>query len=131
MSEAFLGVGIAFPAAAADGHLATAAYEESVRESILIILQTNRGERVMRPGFGAGLHDFVFEPVNTTTLALVKTRVQEALVDFEPRIQVSSVDVKTSDELNKILIDIRYVIRASNTASNLVYPFFLQEGSAR
>ncbi len=129
MSKAFLGVGLAFPIAVAGAEIATAAYEEDVRQAILIILQTNRNERVMRPDFGAGLRDFVFEPVNTTTMALVKTRVQESLIDWEPRIDVKSVDVGASDALNTLLIDIAYSVRATNTSHNLVYPFFLQEGS--
>lgn len=129
MNKAFLGVGLAFPVKAAAGEIVTAAYEEDVRQAILIILQTNHGERVMRPEFGAGLNEFLFEPVNTTTMALLKTRVQDALVDWEPRIDVKSVDVSTSGELNKLEIDISYVVRATNTARNLVYPFFLDEGS--
>ena len=131
MSKAFLGVGLAFPVAAANGEISTAAYEEDVRQSILIILQTNRNERVMRPDFGAGLRDFVFEPVNTTTMALVQTRVQESLIDWEPRIDVKSVDVSTKDPQNVLLIDIAYSVRATNTAANLVYPFFLQESSTQ
>lgn len=128
ISKAFLGVGLAFPLAAANGEISTAAYEEDVRQAILIILQTNRNERVMRPEFGAGLRDFLFEPVNSTTMALVQTRVQEALIDWEPRIDLKSVVVSTSGELNKLTIDIAYVVRATNTAANLVYPFYLQEG---
>jgi phage baseplate assembly protein W len=128
MSKAFLGVGLAFPVAAAGGDIATAAYEEDVRQAILIILQTNHGERVMRPDFGAGLREFIFEPVNTTTMNLLRTRVQDALVDWEARIDVKSVDVATSDELNKLIVSIAYSVRATNTAANLVYPFFLEEG---
>lgn len=131
MSKAFLGVGLAFPIAAVAGEIATAAYEEDVRQAILIILQTNRRERVMRPEFGAGLRDFIFEPVNTTTMALVKTRVQESLIDWEPRIDVKSVEVGAADALNKLLINIAYSVRTTNTAQNIVYPFFLQEGSSR
>ena len=131
VSKAFLGVGVAFPVAAAGGEIATAAYEEDVRQAILIILQTNRNERMMRPDFGAGLRDFLFEPVTTTTMALVKTRVQESLIDWEPRIDLKSVEVGTSDQLNKLLLDIAYSVRVTNTAQNLVYPFFLQEGSSK
>jgi phage baseplate assembly protein W len=129
VDKAFLGAGLGFPIAAAGGEIAIAAYDEDVRQSILIILQTNHGERVMRPDFGAGLQEFVFEPVNTTTMALLKTRVQDALVDWEPRIDVKSVNVSTAGELNKLIIDIAYSVRATNTAANLVYPFFLEEGS--
>ena len=79
--KAFLGLGWAFPVRLAeDGTFAAAAFEEDIRQSIRIILGTNPGERLMRPDFGAGLQDFVFEPLNTTTMALVKTRVTGALI---------------------------------------------------
>jgi phage baseplate assembly protein W len=129
---AFLGVGWAYPlAVAADGSVAVAAYEEDVRQSVLIILGTNYGERVMRPAFGAGLRDYVFAPLNTATLAQVQKRVTDALTDFEPRITVLTVDV-TADRTTpgRLLIDLTYQVRATNTLANLVYPFYLQEGSS-
>jgi len=131
-AKAFLGVGWAFPPRLeADGTIAEAIYEEDIRQAIRIILGTNPGERVMRPDFGAGLNAFVFEPVNTTTLALIKTRVEEALIDWEPRIEVEEVKV-TSDpaQRNKLLIDMHYRVRATNTRHNLVYPFYLEEGAS-
>lgn len=107
-----------------------AAYEEDIRQAILIIMGTNPGERVMRPDFGAGLNAFVFEPVTTTLLALVKTRVREALIDWEPRIDVEEVKVTTDPaERNLLLIEVSYRVRATNTLHNLVYPFYLQEGT--
>jgi uncharacterized protein len=129
--QAFLGVGWAFPPCVqGDGRIATVAFEEDIRQAIHIILGTNPGERVMRPDFGAGLHAFVFEPLNETTQQLVKTRVEEALIDWEPRIDVEEVRV-TIDlvERNKLLITINYRVRASNALHNLVYPFYLQEGT--
>ncbi len=131
-AKAFLGVGWAFPPRLeADGTIAEAIYEEDIRQAIRIILGTNPGERVMRPDFGAGLNAFVFEPVNTTTLALIKTRVEEALIDWEPRIDVEEVKV-TSDpaQRHKLLIDMHYRVRATNTRHNLVYPFYLEEGAS-
>jgi phage baseplate assembly protein W len=131
-TKAFLGVGWAFPPAVeADGTLAEAVHEEDIRQAIRIILGTNPGERVMRPDFGAGLNTFLFEPVNTTTMALVQTRVQEALVAWEPRIDVDAVKVTTDAvERNRLLIDMTYRVRATNTMHNLVYPFYLEEGTA-
>jgi phage baseplate assembly protein W len=129
--EAFLGVGWAFPLAVApDGTVVTAAYDEDVRQAILIILGTNRGERVMRPDFGAGLRDFVFAAMSSATLALVKQRVSDALIDEEPRIDVIAVDV-TADTAGaaRLLIDVSYQVRATNTRANLVYPFYLDEGT--
>lgn len=131
-TKAFLGVGWAFPPCITpDGKIALAEFEEDIRQAIRIILGTNPGERVMRPDFGAGLNQFVFEPVNATTLNLIKTRVQESLIAWEPRIDLLSIDV-TSDtsERNKLLIDANYRVRATNSQFNLVYPFYLQEGSA-
>lgn len=130
-AKAFLGIGWAFPPqVAADGTLAQAAYEHDIREAIWIILGTNPGERVMRPDFGAGLSQFVFEPVNTTTLALIKKRVEESLVDWEPRIDVMGVIVTSEPpERAKVLINLTYRVRSTNTVHNLVYPFYLQEGT--
>ena len=131
-AKAFLGVGWQFPPClAADGRIALARYEEDVREAILIILGTNLGERVMRPDFGAGLNQFVFEPLNSTTLNLVQTRVQEALVAWEPRIDVLDVSVAAGgDVVNQLLINLTYRVRATNTQFNIVSPFYLEEGSA-
>jgi phage baseplate assembly protein W len=130
-AKAFLGVGWSFPVSSVEGEIATAAYEECVREAILTILQTNPGERMMRPTFGAGLNDFLFEPVDSATMALLQTRVQESLIDWEPRIDVQSVIVTAGSQLNLLNVDISYIVRATNTTANLVYPFFLQEGSSR
>jgi uncharacterized protein len=102
---------------------------EKVRQSIRLILGTKRGERVMRPDFGAGLEDFLFEPPNTTTAALVRHRVETALVQWEPRIDVIEVLVDVADRrLGRLDITIGYRIRSTNTFYNLVYPFFLHEG---
>ena len=131
-AAAFLGVGWGFPLAVApDGSIATAAYDEDVRQAIRIILGTNPGERVMRPDFGAGLRDFVFAPLNTATTALVRRRVSDALTDEEPRIDLIAVDVGTdAGRPGLLLIDVTYRVRATNTRANLVYPFYLEEGSA-
>jgi Bacteriophage baseplate protein W len=129
--RAFLGIGWAFPPRTqADGSIAAARYEEDIREAIRIILGTNPGERVMRPDFGAGLNTFVFEPLNPATMARVKTRVQASLITWEPRIDVQEVTV-TADaaERNQLRIAVTYRVRATNTISNLVYPFYLQEGA--
>lgn len=130
-AKAFLGMGLAFPLQLnVDGTLAMVAYEEDIEQSIQIILGTNPGERVMRPDFGAGLNAFVFEPVNTTTSALVRERVRGALIDWEPRIDVLEVLVTVGEERNRFDIDVSYRVRATNALKNLVYPFYLQEGTA-
>ena len=94
--KAFLGVGWGFPLRAApDGEVETAAYEEDIRQAIRIILGTRRGERVMRPDFGAGLHELVFAPLNQTTIERARHRVEEALTLWEPRIDQVAVTATT------------------------------------
>lgn len=127
--RAFLGRGWAFPVGVdATGAIAEAEYETDIDQSVRIILGTEPGERVMRPNFGAGLRGLVFEPINTTTMALAQYRVQMALVQWEPRIDSVSVDVSADPAVGKLQFDISYRIRTTNTFYNLVYPFYIQEG---
>jgi len=127
--KAFLGIGWSFPVSFnSAGEIASSAYEEDIREAIRIILGTNPGERIMRPDFGAGLRALAFEPINTTTLALAKHRVEEALILWEPRIDKIGVAVSAEPDAGKLTINIRYRVRATNTFYNLVYPFYLLEG---
>lgn len=130
-SKAFLGIGWSFPVVpdSAGQDVARAEHEEDIRQAILIILETSPGERVMRPDFGSGLQAMVFEPVNYTTLALVKQRVEQALVLWEPRIDVREVKVTANGPVrNRLDIEIGYQVRTTNTFYNLVFPFYLQEG---
>jgi Bacteriophage baseplate protein W len=128
-ARAFLGTGWVFPPQLdVRGELATVSYEEDIRQAIRIILATTPGERVMRPDFGAGLNALVFEPINTTTMTLARRRVEEALTTWEPRIDHVSVKVTEEARLGRLMIDIEYRVRATNTFYNLVYPFYLLEG---
>jgi phage baseplate assembly protein W len=123
----FLGVGLGFPLGLdANGQFLLTSLEQHVRQSIELIMETARGERVMRPDFGAGLHDLVFEPVNAGTIALVQHEVTEALVNCEPRIDVLGVSVTADpDHAGLLLINLSYRIRTTDTMFNLVYPFYL------
>jgi uncharacterized protein len=130
-AKAFLGVGWAFPVHEDEqkADVALAVYEEDIRQALLIILETNHGERVMRPDFGANLHAFVFEPINTTTISLVRHQVEEAITLWEPRVDNVTVQITADPPLGRLMIDIGYRVRQTNTFYNLVYPFYLQEGS--
>lgn len=123
----FLGRGWKFPVSTVGGMAAIAEGEESIRESILIILGTSRGERVMRPEFGCSINDLVFEVNSTATTTLVAFHVEEALKKWEPRIELLNVFVAPDeDKREKLNIEIDYVIRSTNTKANLVYPFYLE-----
>jgi len=127
----FLGVGWKFPLQVTpNGKIAQARYEQRIEESVYLILSTAKGERVMLPEFGCGIHDLVFAPNNTTTLALVVHNIRQALVAYEPRIDVLDIIPETAPEQpNLLLIRISYRIRANNAIGNLVYPFYITEGA--
>lgn len=130
MAKEFLGKGWKFPVKAEEStqKIALSAYEQDIKEAIWIILFTARGERVMQPDFGCGIHDFVFASMSTTTLGLVESGVHEALTRWEPRINLIAVKVSVDDDTTgKLLIDITYRIRTTNREHNLVYPFYLKE----
>lgn len=128
MGQDLLGRGWGFPPTVdKDGRIAMAEYEERVRQSIWMILSTARGERVMRPDFGCGIHDLVFAPSNAGTIGRVTADVREALVEWEPRIDLLDVDaVADEGEPNRLLIIISYRVRTTNNQFNLVYPFYLE-----
>lgn len=130
MSKRFLGRGWAFPVEVdVDGKVSYSAEEKKIQESALIILGTAQGERVMRPDFGSRLHELVFAPMNAATKALVSHYATDALVQWEPRIDVLSVTVvEDTSDIGKLLIDIEYRIRSTNSVFNLVYPFYLKGG---
>lgn len=128
--KSYLGRGWSFPVRLheKEGTIRLSEYEEDIRESIRIILSTSKGERVMRPDFGCGIHDLVFAVINTTTLAQIETNVRDALVTFEPRIDVTKVSAESGGGVDGHLdISIDYEIRGTNNQFNLVYPFYIKE----
>lgn len=85
----------------------------------------------MRPDFGCDIHAFVFATIDSTNLTLIKSAVREALVRWEPRIEVNDVDVivpADSIREGQLRINVTYTIRITNSLANLVYPFYLQTG---
>jgi phage baseplate assembly protein W len=131
MAKEFLGTGWKFPLRVdSSGKIVFSRHEEDIREAIWIILSTARGERVMRPDFGCGIHDMVFAPINVGTLNQIETTVREALTNFEPRIELVDVSVSDSEaDTGKLLISINYRVRSTNHEFNLVFPFYLKEGT--
>lgn len=127
----FLGRGWAFPVVAGrDGRVAFVEGEDAIEEAIQIILGTSQGERVMRPEFGCGIWDLVLEANTAQLHGRVQLRVREALVRWEPRIDVIDVRVESpAEQKHVLLIRIDYRVRSNNAFYNLVYPFFLQEGT--
>lgn len=127
----FIGRGWRFPVKPdPQGGLSLVEGPESVRQAIWLILTTAPGERQMRPEFGCGIHDLVFEANTAALHGLVQASVQGALVRWEPRIDVLGVRVEAPPEQpNLLLVHVDYRVRANNSFFNLVYPFFLLEGA--
>lgn len=126
----FLGSGISFPFKIdREGRMVMSSLEDHIRESIILILNTAKGERVMRPDFGCGLQELVFSNIDASTTALVKHEVEEALIRFEPRIDLINVQVMRSTEQKNVLdINIEYRVRKTDSMFNIVYPFYLERG---
>ena len=126
--RAHLGRGWAFPVRPVDGRLTYAEYESDIDEAIEIILRTDQGERVMLPPFGAGTRRLVFEPNSSATHRIIERRVRQALLDWEPRIDVERVHAapKPGQE-NVVFVHLDYRVRTSNSFYNRVFPFYLTE----
>jgi uncharacterized protein len=128
----FIGTGWSFPLRVNErGGITMARREADVEEAMRMILATPIGERRMRPTFGCGVHDLVFATNDPTTHGLIRYHVHEALTLWEPRIALDedSIDVQIDpDDPARVLIEIDYVLRATNQRRNLVYPFYLIPG---
>ncbi len=119
----FLGSGWAFPVGVdAHGRIALAHQERDIEEAIRIILLTPKGQRVMRPEFGCQIHELLFAPNDTTTAGLACYYVEDALGMWEPRINV--LEVTAQPDTERLLIEIRYEIKATHDSRSLVFPFY-------
>jgi phage baseplate assembly protein W len=122
-----LGSGVAFPLRVdRRGGMALVRAEDDITEAITIILGTAPGERPMRPEFGCGIHNYIFETVDAYTIARLEQEIRIALDRWEPRIDVLDIDFGLDRvEFGEVVIEISYVVRTSNDIRNLVYPFYI------
>jgi uncharacterized protein len=122
----FLGTGWAFPVGVdAHGRIRLARQERDIEEAIHIILLTPKGQRVMRPEFGCRIHELLFAGNDATTAGLAAYYVEEALGMWEPRIKVLNVSARPDPlDPGRLLIDIRYEIKATHDRRSLVFPFY-------
>ena len=125
--SSFLGKGWRFPILPdASGSLGYVEGDANVEQSVQILLMTRLGERVMRADFGTDAPRLVFSPGSTQYLRLLETTISEAVVNWEPRIDLTSV-VAEADPTNpfQVTVSIAYTVRQTNTSTNLVFPFYL------
>ena len=122
-----IGSGLAFPLQVdRRGGIALARDETDIEQAIELILGTAPGERPMRPEFGCGVHDFVFDSVDATTVGKMELAIRDALDRWEPRVFVETVEFNLDEVADgRLIIDIGYRVRVTNTMRNLVYPFYV------
>jgi phage baseplate assembly protein W len=125
-----IGKGWKFPIKVnAKGGLSYSDGPDRIRDAIWIVLATSHGERLMRMDFGAGANDYVFDSNSEVVRTQFAAAVREALVKWEPRVELVNVTVKDGTEPSQVLVAIDYRIRTTNELFNLVYPLYVQEGA--
>lgn len=127
----FLGRGWSFPPRFdSAGRLAMVEAEADITESLRILLATRCGERVMQPGYGTTLHRMVFEESSEHTLALIREMLRKAVMFYEPRVELESVDGRISPlEPACLELQLNYRVRSTNTRHNLVYPLYRDQAT--
>ncbi|GMQ30005.1 GPW/gp25 family protein [Algoriphagus confluentis] len=127
----YLGRGWAWPVSFQQevGQVSLAENEEDIRQSLIILLNTSMGERVLRPEYGANMEDLLFESLNVTTATLISNRIQRAILFHEPRIRVIQVDMRPDYQGGRIEVLVEYLILATNNRRNLVYPYLFIEAT--
>lgn len=127
----FIGTGWRFPITVnAKGGINWSNGPERISDAIWVIIKTSIGERVMRPAFGAGANEFVFQSNSSLIRTQLVASIKQALLKWEPRIALTQVSANpVPDEPSQVLVSIEYTIKATNELFNVVYPFYLAEGA--
>lgn len=131
-NKSFLGSGWSFPPRFLDSTegLELSHNDQDIAESIYILLSTTPGERVMNPDYGCNLHSMVFSSVNASMKTRMKDLISTAILYYEPRINLVAINIDAKDYLEgKIEVSIIYDIKGTNSRKNMVYPFYLTEGT--
>ena len=93
-------------------------------------MNTSLGERIMLPDYGCSLREFLFQSIDTSTISYMKHLISNSILKYESRIDLNDLDIDTSDAMDGVvLINISYTIRTTNNRNNIVFPFYLNEGT--
>lgn len=127
IDKSFLGKGMKFPPQInpATGRFVTVSEEESIKESIYLILMTQRTERPLRPDFGSNIMSYTFMNQNVTQLTMVTRTLKEQILSQEPRISEVQITYQSGAREGVLVFNISYTIASTNTRDNLVFPFYL------
>lgn len=128
-ADVFLGRGWNFSPQLTEDGVKMVAYEEDIEQSLRVLFSTSPGERVNRYDYGCPLRRYTFEPLYTQTLVRMREEIARAIMLFEPRITLEEVSFEERADEGLLLIRITYTIIRTNSRSNMVYPFYLNEGT--
>jgi uncharacterized protein len=129
--SSFLGIGWGFPPSfsKASKGVEMRSDEDDIENSLRILLTTTVGERFLQPEYGCHMHEMVFESLTTTMITELQGFIEQAILHFEPRIDLNDVRVNSDDALHgKTVFLIDYTIRTTNSRHNLVFPYYLEHG---
>jgi len=131
VATSFLGTGWAFPPEfnKVTAGVSLLSDETDIRNSLQVLLSTRVGERIMQPAYGCNMDVLLFEPINESLLTYIKDLVFTAIYYFEPRVNPENVTLEATEEEGTILINVEYTTRSTNSRHNLVFPFYLDEGT--
>jgi phage baseplate assembly protein W len=129
--NSFLGRGWSFPPAfvKGDNSVKMVEEEEDIKQSLMILLSTIKGERVMQPDYGANMEDLLFEPLNVSFAKRISEKIERAILFFEPRIKTDDISFNQDNENGLVELRIDYTIIATNNRRNIVYPYYINEGT--
>lgn len=129
--NSFIGTGWSFPPtfSKGEGKVRMATEEDDINQSLEILFSTMIGERVMQPRYGCDLHQFLYEPIDTSMISYMREIIRDAILYFEPRIKLLDLYLEPFENEGRIDITIEYEIKGTNSRFNYVYPFYLEEGS--
>ena len=103
---------------------------DNITQSLKVLLGTDLGERLMHPNYGCGISRLLFEPVDQRTITKIQNSISDAILLYEPRVNLVGVDVfQDRNETGLLKINIDYVIKVTNSRFNLVYPFYINEAT--
>lgn len=128
-NNAFLGRGWGFPLELTEDGVRMSSYEKDIEESLRILFSTSPGERVNRYDCGCPLRRYAFEPLTAQILVRMRNDITRAVILFEPRITLEDVSFEEQPEKGLLLIHVTYTVVRTNNRGNMVYPFYLNEGT--
>lgn len=128
-TDAFLGTGWTFPPVLTDDGIQMVPYEEDIRQSLHILLSTTPGERVNRYDYGCPLHRYAFEPIDMQISLQMQADITRSVTLYEPRVELEDITFEPRPTEALLLIRLTYIIIRTNSRSNIVYPFYLNEGT--